>query len=60
MADGKFGLIRIVIFEAVCRRDLLNCAETRQDGKNLGLTPDIISGKVLRWWLRKRVENRQS
>lgn len=56
MADDKFRLIRIVVFEAVCRRDQFDCVGTRQDGKNLDLKPDVSVrfGQVLRWWLGKR------
>ena len=56
MADDKSGLIRIVVFEAVCRRDQLDCVGARQDGKNLDLKPDVSVrfGQVLRWWLGRR------
>lgn len=56
MADDKFGLIRTVVFEAVCRQDQLECVEARQDGKNLDLKPDVSVrfGQALRWWLAKR------
>lgn len=56
MADDKFGLIRIVVFEAVCRQDQFDCVGTRQDGKNLDLKPDVSVrfGQVPRWWLGER------